>query len=407
MTHYFPPEGNAPATRAFALCRRWVAQGCRVTVLTGVPNVPDGKVYEGYRNRLWQVEEVAGIKVVRVWTYVAANRGRAKRVANYLSFMVAATIAGCALKKPDIVLATSPQFFCGWAGAFLSRLRRRPFILGIRDLWPESILAVGAIRHPCLIGLLQWLAQRLYASADYIVTVGEGYRQKLRTRGVPLQKLGIVMNGIDRESYSPLATGIGIRKQFGLEGKFVCSYIGTVGMACGLEVVLRAAAVLKARASRDVIFLIVGGGATQDHLKEAAGKEGLGNVIFAGRQPKALVPEFLAASDACLVHLKKQELFCSVMPSKILEALAMSRPVILGVEGMAADFIRKTASGICMEPENAKELLLAIERLRRDPALAQALGRNGRDYVLKHFDWDTLADNYLQQIHAVLNSSQD
>jgi glycosyltransferase involved in cell wall biosynthesis len=368
--------------------------------------VPDGKIYDGYRNRLWQVEAMAGIKVVRVWTYVAANRGRAKRVVNYLSYMVSATIAGCVLERSDVVLATSPQFFCGWAGALLSRLRRRPFILGIRDLWPESILAVGILRNRFLIGLLGWLAKRLYASADYIVTVGEGYRQMLRERGVPLQKLGIVMNGIDRESYSPQATGIGIRKRFGLEGKFVCAYIGTVGMACGLEVVLRAAAALKSRANQGVVFLIVGGGATQAQLKAAAGKEGLENVIFAGRQPKVLMPEFLAASDACLVHLKKQELFCSVMPSKICEALAMSRPVILGVEGMAADFIRKTASGLCMEPENPQELLLAIERLQRDPALAQVLGRNGRDYVLKHLDWDTLADNYLQQIHGVLATAK-
>jgi glycosyltransferase involved in cell wall biosynthesis len=214
------------------------------------------------------------------------------------------------------------------------------------------------------------------------------------------------MNGIDRESCFAPATGSGIRKQYGLEGKFVCSYIGTVGLACGLEVVLRAAAALKNRANHDVIFLIVGTGATQGQLKEAARKDGLENVIFAGRHPKAAMPEFLAASDACLVHLKKRELFRSVMPSKIFEALAMSRPVILGVEGAAADFIRRSTSGICMEPENPGDLLLAIERLQRDPALAQSLGRNGRDYVLKHCDWDMLADSYLQQIRGVLDAAK-
>jgi glycosyltransferase involved in cell wall biosynthesis len=404
LTHYFPPEGNAPATRVLALARRWVAQGCRVTVVTGVPNVPDGKVYDGYRNKLWQIEEVAGIKVVRVWTFVAANRGTARRVANYLSFMAAAAVAGCLVKKSDVVLATSPQFFCGWAGAFVGRLRHLPFILEIRDIWPEAIVAVGAIRRGRLVAFLEWLERRLYASADYIVTVGEGYRQKLREHGVPSAKIAVAMNGIDREGCHAPVAGMGIRRQYGLEGKFVCSYVGTVGLACGLEVVLRAAALLKTRADQDVVFLIVGDGATLGQLKEAARRRGLENVIFTGLQPKTLITEFLAASDACLVHLKKQELFRSVMPSKIFEALAMSRPIILGVEGVAADFLRASASGLCIEPENENDLLLAIERLRRDLALAQSLGRNGRDYVLKHFDWDTLADSYLQQIHSVLKT---
>ncbi len=402
LTHYFPPEGNAPATRVFELCRRWVAKGCQVTVITGVPNVPDGKVYDGYRNKLWQAEEMSGIRVLRLWTYLAANQGSVRRIANYVSFMVTATFAGCFVQRPDIVLATSPQFFCGWAGVLVSTLRRRPFILEIRDIWPESIKVVGAMRNHRLILSLEWLERRLYTAADYIVTVGEGYHQKLLERGVPLRKLSIVTNGVDRDIYARPVTGAAIRGQFGLEGKFVCSYIGTVGMACGLNVVLRAAASLKKSANVGTAFLIVGDGAILQQLREDARKAGLDNVVFAGRQPKGLIPEFLAASDACLVHLKKQELFCTVMPSKIFEALAMSRPIILGVQGSAADFIMKSGGGICIEPENENEVLLAIERLQSNPALARSLGSAGREYVLKNFDRDTLAEKYLRQIHELL-----
>jgi len=179
FTHYFPPEGNAPATRVYELCRRWVKAGHTVTVITGVPNVPNGVVYDGYRNRLRQEENVAGIRVIRVWTYLAPNKGKGRRIVNYLSYMFSAILCGMFVKRPDVIIATSPQFFCGWAGAVVSRLRRLPFILEVRDIWPESIEAVGAMSNRSLLRFLERLELRLYAAADHIVTVGEGYKQKL------------------------------------------------------------------------------------------------------------------------------------------------------------------------------------------------------------------------------------
>jgi glycosyltransferase involved in cell wall biosynthesis len=402
LTHYFPPEGNAPATRVFELSRRWVNKGHRVTVITGAPNVPDGKVYEGYRNRLWQTEEMAGIHVIRVWTYLAANQGTLRRIANYLSFMLSAALAGCLTPKPDLIIATSPQFFCGWVGAFLARLRRRPFILEIRDLWPESIKVVGALRNPRLLAFLEWLEQRLYAAADHIVTVGWGYHQRLRERGAPVPKLSVIPNGVDGVQFAAHPTGASIRERYGLNGNFVCSYIGTAGLACGLDVVLRAAAKLNQRQAARVRFLIVGDGALLAKLRTGVQSAGLRNVVFTGRQPKEAMPEFLAASDACLVHLNRRELFTTVMPSKIFDALGMCRPVILGVEGFAADFIRRSGGGICIEPDNEDELISAIDRLSSDPVWARSMGQAGHDYVIKHFDRDDLAQQYLDRIQALL-----
>jgi len=402
LTHYFPPEGNAPATRVFEMCRRWVKRGHQVTVLTGVPNVPSGVVYPGYRNRRIQREVVEGIDVVRVWTFIAPNRGVVRRSLNYISFMVSAFFAGLYVPKPDVLIATSPQFFCGWAGLMLSRKLRVPFIAEIRDLWPESISTVGAVRTQAPIKLLERMERSLYAGARRIVTVGEGYRERLIERGVPPEKIDVVCNGIDRQASADTAEAAEVRRSLGLEDRFVVSYIGTIGMACGLDVVLRAAAQLQAQGRDDIRFLLVGDGATRRELEQQARAMRLDQVIFTGLQPKIRIPALLAASDACLVHLKKQELFKSVLPSKLLEAMAMAKPVILGVEGHAARLLESAGGGICITPGDAGGLLDAATRLAADRNGAAAMGRAGRDHVLAHFDLDVLADEYLMVIEKIL-----
>jgi len=404
FSHYFPPEGNAPASRVSALGRRWAELGHTVTVITGVPNVPTGIPYEGYRNRLWQKEEFCGIKVIRVWTYLAPNKGVMRRTLNYLSFMLSGWVAGLLTTKADVVVATSPQFFCGWAGAVVARLRGVPFVLEIRDLWPESIQAVGAMSNRLALGVLAWLERKLYSIAQHVVTVGEGYRQKLIERTVADSKITVISNGVDREFFVPRKASEGSKERYGLKGCFVCSYVGTVGMAAGLEIVLRAAKRLREGAVTQVRFLIVGDGAAHDALKQEARQQSLTNVIFAGRQPKEQIPELLALSDVCLVHLKKQDLFETVMPSKIFEALAMERPIILGVKGRAADFLRTSGGGICIEPEDDQALLNALDTLRSDPVLARSMGQKGRAYVLERFDRNTLSRDYIKLLQRLVGA---
>src|SRR6185436_461198 len=315
LSHYFHPEGNAPATRVTEMTRRWAAQGHDVTVITGVPNVPDGVVYEGYRNRWLQRESRDGVEVVRVWTYLAPNKGTARRIANYLSFMIAAAIAGLFVRRPDVVIATSPQFFCGWAGVIVSAVRRRPFVLEIRDLWPESIEAVGAMRNRRLLRFLEWLERRMYAAATWIVTVGDGYRAKLVERGIDPARIDVIPNGVDLSVFLAGADGAAVRTRYGLGERFVCAYLGTIGMGCGLDVVLRTAHLLRARGRDDVRFLLVGDGAVREELEARARAEGLLPLVqFTGRQPKGDMPAFLAATDACLVHLTRTELFKTVLP---------------------------------------------------------------------------------------------
>jgi len=404
LTHYFPPEGNAPASRVYEMSKRWVRQGHEVTVITCAPNAPAGVLYPGYRNRLVQRECMDGIDVLRVWTYLAANKGTVRRIANYLSFMLTGSIAGLLVRRPDVVIATSPQFFCGWAGVLVRWFRRLPFILEIRDIWPESVTAVGAMHNRRVVALLERLERRMYAAATHIVTVGEGYKGKLVERTVRPEQISVVTNGVDADVYHPREADADLAAHHRLTGRFVCAYVGTIGMACGLDVVLRAGRMLNAKGRDDVQFLLVGDGASREQLAQQVRVEGLDNVLLVGRQPKDKVPAFLSIANACLVHLKKRDLFATVLPSKIFEAAAMGKPIVLGVAGHAAEVVQRAGAGICIEPENEGDLVAAVERLADDRALGLSLGEAGRQHVLQYYNRDTLAQDYLEVIHRVCGS---
>lgn len=400
FSHYFPPEGNAPAARTHAHARRWVEAGHDVTVVTCVPNHPNGVVYPGYRNRPFQRETLDGIEVLRVWTFPAANRGTVLRILNYVSYMASALICGLFIRRPDVILATSPQFFCGWAGALTALVRRRPFILEVRDLWPDSIEAVGAMRSPLLLRLLRWMEQRLYTRARHIVTVGEGYREGLIEKGVPPSKISVIMNGLDPELLEAAGPGGDLKAELGLGERFVCAYVGTIGMAAGLDVVLRAAERLRDEGDDSIAFLLVGDGANLPSLKEEAARRQLERVVFTGRVDRGDVPGYLRLADACLVHLRRHPVFRQVLPSKLFEAGGLGRPVILGVEGAAARWLEKSGGGEAIEPEHEEALIAAIRRLRDNPEERRRKGESGRAFVLRHATRDRLAWEYLNLIQS-------
>jgi glycosyltransferase involved in cell wall biosynthesis len=396
LSHYFPPEVNAPASRTYEHCRRWVAAGHEVTVVTCAPNCPSGLVFDGYRNA-WQSEEtVDGIHVVRVWTLVAANQGFLLRIVNFLSYMLRAALYAATAPRFDLVVATSPQFFCGWAGVFASVLRRRPLVLEIRDLWPDSIVAVGAMRRSRLIRCLEWLERRLYAAAHHIITVGEDYRAGLVSKGVPAEKISVVSNGVDLEQFIAVGNSVAVRREFGLQGKFVCAYLGTVGMAHGLEVVLEAARLARERGRHDLAFWIVGDGAERARLEAAAKARKLDNVIFSGMLPKARMPEVISACDCCLVHLRAAELFSTVLPSKIFEFMALNVPIIMGVRGGARQIVLEAGAGVAMEPDQPKSLLDAIDQIQGRSKSEFA----GRPFVALHFNRDRLASQMLDVLSS-------
>jgi hypothetical protein len=405
FSHYYPPEVNAPASRTSEHCVRWAEAGHDVTVVTCVPNCPDGVVFDGYQNR-WrrQVETREGVRVVRIWSYIAANEGTIRRIANYVSYMLSAIWTALWLPRPDVVIATSPQFFCGWAGVWASRLRRRPFVLEIRDIWPESIVAVGALKNRRMLQFLEWLERRMYRAADHIVAVGNGYRDRILDKVDVSGRISVIRNGVDPEKFSAAHVEAldEFRSRWGLKGRLVCSYVGTIGMAHGLEVVLDAADRLRQRGRTDVRFLLVGDGAQREHLEAAARSRGLSDaVVFTGRLPREAMPTALAASDVCLVHLKGTELFGSVIPSKIFETMAMGRPIIMGVRGEAQDIVLAAEGGVAMEPDSADSLVAAILQLADDAGLRERMGQSAQRYVVEHFSREHLAGEFLDLLERV------
>lgn len=396
LSHYFPPEVNAPATRTYEHCRRWVRAGHQVTVLTCAPNCPRGEVFDGYQNKWRSEETVAGIRVIRVWTYIAANQGFARRILNYLSFMLVATLHAARVANVDLIVATSPQFFCGWAGVLSKWLKRKPLVLEIRDLWPDSILAVGAMRKSLLIRLLGWLERRMYAAAAHIVTVGKDYRSGMVAKGVPWNKISVIPNGVDPNEFQFTGDRDAFRRRNGLAGKFVCGYVGTVGMAHGLEVILRAAEMARDKRLDDLLFWIVGDGARRSELQAEANRLNLDNVIFTGLLPKDQMPAVISSCDTFLVHLRGTELFSTVLPSKIFEAMALEVPIICGVRGQAEDIVCESGAGVAMTPDVAEELLDRIDIIR-------TVGRKAfraRDYLARHFDRERLAFGMLEILKA-------
>ena len=395
LSHYFPPEGNAPASRTYETCKRWAEMGHDVTVVTCFPNVPEGRIFQGYRNRLRKSEIIDGISVIRLWTFISSRNSAIFRFANFLVFLIFAVINVFSYRKQDIVVASSPQLFCGLAGSICSLFIRKPFVLEVRDIWPESILSVEAMPNNRIIAALEWLEHVMYRSADHIVTVGEGYKFKLIEKGVPEDKISIVMNGIDTDLFSNLDNEMDLREELCLGDKFVCSYVGTIGMACGLDIVIRAASLMKEYKRDDVVFLLIGDGAMRERLQMEACALGLSNILFMGFQPKNKIPDLLNITDTCFVHLKNAELFQTVMPSKIFEASFMKKPIINGVSGFAAQYVEKMEAGINIEPENHRDLIEAILFLQDNPNASQQFGLSGHKYVTKHNNRQELSSKYV------------
>jgi glycosyltransferase involved in cell wall biosynthesis len=401
VSQYFPPEMGAPAARIYELSREWARLGHQVTVLTAFAHHPTGVKAARDHGVLTRRETVDGIDVIRTYVYAAANKGTLKRMASYASFMLSATTIGrLRVPRPEVVVATSPQLLCGLAGYLLARSLGVPFVFEVRDLWPESILAVEALKDSAFIRALKGVARLLYRRSERIVTVGEGYRRGIHDRyGIPLDKMDVVRNGIDTDLFVPLPRDNEVRRAYGWGDRFVLMYVGTHGMAHGLQHVLEAAEAL--RDEPDKLFVFVGEGAEKDNLKRMAAERRLTNVKFIDQQPKARVPLFYAACDLGLVTLRDAPLFQEVLPSKIFEYLGMERPLLLTVGGEARQFVEAAEAGEYSPPGDVPALVAAIRRMCGQKERLAEMGRAGRRYVLEHSDRRVLAQRYLDILQRV------
>jgi glycosyltransferase involved in cell wall biosynthesis len=393
LTDNFPPETNAPASRTHEHTKRWAAAGHQVTVVTTAPNFPEGKVFDGYRNRIWDRRRVDNVDVIRLWTFITANEGFVGRSLDYASFMVSSIIAAPFFPRPDVIISTSPQFFTPCAAYVVSRFFRRPWVFELRDLWPDSIVAVGAMKENTLIRILRKLEYFLYRKCSKIVSVTNSFRGVLSAKGISPEKIAVVPNGADLEAYQPGPKPAALEERLNLRGKFVAAYVGTIGMAHGLGTLLDAAEQLRHR--EDIAFVLVGTGAEEKAMSTRAIARGLTNVHFVGSVSKAEVREYWRLCDVALVLLRDSELFRHVIPSKMFEAMSTERPIILGVRGESEAILLESHAGLAIAPEDSKALAGAVLALADNAAKCAAMGRAGREYVRRKFDRDVLAHQML------------
>ena len=395
LTQYFPPETGAPQNRLYDLGQRLIKYGHTVTIITALPNYPRGEIYDGYRGHLVMEEQMGGVRVIRAWIYATKSKSLIHRLMNYLSFVFSSLIVGVwNVGRQDFVLIESPPLFLGFTGLVISRFKKAKLVFNVSDLWPESAVAMGIIRNKILIVLSQWLEEFLYRRSHLITGQTQGIVENIRTR-FPNKQVALITNGVDVESFQVTPNSDRaktIRKEFGLEGKFVVGYAGLHGLAQGLETVIRAAEMVAQ--NQNIAFALFGDGPEKDKLIQLALQARLTNVHFYPVQPSYRMPDVISSFDVAIIPLKRLDLFKGALPSKMFEALAAAVPVVVSIDGEARTLVEKARAGICVEPENPQALSAAIMQLYRDAPLRKSFGENGHRYVVQHHDRAQIARTF-------------
>ena len=377
LTDNFPPEVNAPATRTYEHCVEWVKHGAEVTVITCAPNFPKGKVYPGYKNKFIQKEIVDGVKVIRVWSYIAANEGFIKRTIDYVSFSVSAFIAGLFINT-DLIVATSPQFFTALSGRTLSFWKRKPWVMEVRDLWPESIKTVGAMKDNLFIRYFERQEKRCYKSAKKIISVTDSFKQEIISKGIDANKIEVVKNGANLALYQPMESDQALIEALNLKGKIILGYVGTHGMAHKLDFLMDCA----------------------KKLIQKKKVEQITNVTLLDSVSKSEIKRYISILDVSLINLKKDKLFKTVIPSKIFENAAMQIPILLGVDGESRAILEKYQAGLFYEPENEQDFLDKLEMILQQDL--KETYKKGGTKLASDFDRKKLAVNMLTHLREVI-----
>jgi colanic acid biosynthesis glycosyl transferase WcaI len=404
LSQYFPPEAGATQTRAYEMARNLVRLGHAVTILAEVPNHPSGIIPPEYRGKLVERSRLEGIDVIRVWVKASPIKSFRNRMLFYLTYMFNASLAGLLLARGryDLIYASSPPLFVGGAALAVSYLRRIRMLFEVRDLWPESAVALGELSNRRAVAWATRLEEACYRRAVAIVVVTEGIRQRLLQRGLPESKLHLVPNGanVDVFRFAPHER-VRLRRELGLEEKFVVIYAGIHGVAQGLETLLEAARQLQPDAQ--VHFLLVGDGPKKAEIASLAAEWKLSNLTLMDEQPRLAIPALLSAADASVIPLRKLEIFKGALPSKMFDGWACERPVLLSVDGEARQVMEAAGGGIFVNPQDADALVQAILELRDNPELGRQMGLRGRRYTEGHYSRQSQAEKLAGIMQAVLN----
>lgn len=404
LCHYFAPEIGAPQARLLETGRAFRARGHDVSAVTCFPNHPTGVLRAEDRGRWARRDELDGIAVHRCWSYATPNRGFLRKVLGHLSFMVTGWFglsrASRHEGRPDVVIASSPTFFSVLTAWIWCLLHRVPYVFEVRDLWPAVFVELGVLENRLAIRVLEALELFLYRRARLVVTVTRSFADDIARRGIPRERLAVVTNGVDAELFRPEARDEELAAELGLSGRFVVLYLGAHGISHALHRLLDTAEAL--RELPDVRLLFVGEGARKEALVAEARERGLDNVVFRSGVPKADVPRYYALADVGLVPLRDVEVFKTFIPSKLFELMAAGVPVVGSVAGEAAEILERSGGAIVVPPEDGVAVADAIRRLRSDDELRARMAEAGRDFVVRHYTREALADVYLSELERRL-----
>lgn len=398
LTQYYPPETGAPQNRLSDLAKRLHQLGVKVTIHTAMPNYPQMKKYPGYRWRFYRKEKTDGITIHRSWIYCSASKRILPRLFNYFSFVISSVLTGIfVLRRSDFMLVESPPLFLGYSAFILSRCKRAKLIFNVSDLWPESAEKLGLVTSRRMLRMAYGLERFCYRKSLLVTGQTQGICASISGR-FPKTQVHWLPNGVDMHSFIPAAVDIEWREKNGFKAsEILLLYAGIIGHAQGLDVILEAAEKLKEHST--IKFIILGSGPEKDRLKALAQKRQISGVVFMDGVARSEMPVVLASVNAAVIPLKKLELFTGAIPSKIFEALAMEKPILLGVEGEAKElFIRQAKAGLFFEPENSDDLARNVLHLIKQPEEAAAMGRRGREFALTRFNRKDIAEGLYQRL---------
>jgi glycosyltransferase involved in cell wall biosynthesis len=399
IAQWFPPDLGALPARITEMASVWVAEGHEVTVLTAFPHHPLGIVPPRYRGR-WVVREKYGdIDVIRCRLLALPNRRMWQRTVCQLSFGATSLLLGIwRAGEPDVVIVSSPPFFTVPAAWLLAGLKRRPLVFEVRDLWPAVFVEMGVMKRGIVYRVLELMEEFFYREAARVIVVTRAFREDLAARGVALNKIGVIPNGADIDIYGGSEARPRFREALGGEGRFLVTFVGTHGVATGLEQILDAAAILNG--DPRFAFGFVGEGAERDRLIESARARGLGNVTFHHAVAKDDVRDVYASSDLSIVCLRPVPFLDKFIPSKIFEIIASGTPVIAALGGEAAAIVRE-AGHLVVPAGDGPAIAREIQALAANPARLEEMKRRGRIYMAEHFDRRKLAREYVEQLKQI------
>jgi len=406
ICHYYPPEIGAPQARLSEMAKSWVALGNEVSVITCFPNHPTGKIHKNYEQaykKRFLKEIIDGVIVNRCWVYATENKGFVKKLLGHLSFMVTSVFqAGKAVKHSDIIIVSSPTFFSVISAWFLALKYRKPYIFEVRDLWPAIFVELGVLKNKAIIWMLEQIELFLYKRAAAVVPVTKRFANCIIERGISYKKVSVITNGVDLEKFLPQQKNISLLKELGIREKsFIVLYIGAHGISHALCRIVDAAEYLADK--KNILFLFVGEGAEKAKVKQYAEQKRLSNLSFLPGQSKERVIQFYSIMDVGLVPLRNIPLFETFIPSKMFEIMGMEKPIVASVKGEAEQILNDSGAAYVTEPENSKGIADCILRLYKNDKLRNEMAKNGRKFVMEHYNRSELAKTYLSVIDAIIS----